>query len=172
MLGVWARGFAVSRPQIVSSPTVNSYLQATASRTLFTWSSWKGTTLSSPSISRPRPLLDLHLQFRPGRKQLRFNSTNNGKSTTVTGAKNTPDPPASNPPKPSVLSRIFGRSPQGISSFTKIASLAKPERKPLSIAVGLLLMSSAVSLSIPFTIGRLIDFFSGPAPVSDHFYLH
>ncbi|KAF8070392.1 P-loop containing nucleoside triphosphate hydrolase protein [Lyophyllum atratum] len=50
------------------------------------------------------------------------------------------------------------------SSFRKIVSLAKPERKPILIAVGLLLISSSVSMSIPFTLGKLIDFFSSTNP--------
>lgn len=47
--------------------------------------------------------------------------------------------------------------------------LAKPERKTIGIAIGLLCVSSTVSLSIPFGIGRIIDLFSGNAsslPVS------
>ena len=62
-------------------------------------------------------------------------------------------------------SRLFSNSSSSISSFWKIISLARPERKPLLIAVGLLFVSSAVSMSIPFTIGRLIDFFASPSPV-------
>ncbi|GAA6033757.1 hypothetical protein JCM8097_004420 [Rhodosporidiobolus ruineniae] len=43
----------------------------------------------------------------------------------------------------------------------RLAELAKPERKTIGIAVGLLCISSTVSLSIPFGIGRIIDIFSG-----------
>lgn len=75
----------------------------------------------------------------------------------------------------SSLASIFRRGPQGASSFRKIVALAKPERRPLLIAIGLLLASSAVSMSIPFTIGKLIDFFSSPNPVrpypSWHYHL-
>lgn len=48
-------------------------------------------------------------------------------------------------------------------------TLAKPERRTIGIAIGLLCVSSTVSLSIPFGIGRIIDLFSGNAsslPVS------
>jgi hypothetical protein len=87
-----------------------------------------------------------------------------------------PPPPTTSPTAPktrSLLSR-FIPSPSDVktgtldskSSFKKIVALAKPEWKPLSIAIGLLLASSAVSMSIPFTIGRLIDFFSTANPVS------
>ncbi|KAJ4487216.1 P-loop containing nucleoside triphosphate hydrolase protein [Lentinula edodes] len=67
--------------------------------------------------------------------------------------------------KPGILSRFFPSGPSvTASSFRKIVALAKPERKPLTTAVGLLLLSSAVTMSIPFTIGKLIDFFSSVNP--------
>ncbi|BGP12325.1 ATP-binding cassette permease mdl1 [Rhodosporidiobolus nylandii] len=43
----------------------------------------------------------------------------------------------------------------------RLAELAKPERKTIGIAIGLLCVSSTVSLSIPFGIGKIIDIFSG-----------
>ncbi|KIY49175.1 P-loop containing nucleoside triphosphate hydrolase protein [Fistulina hepatica ATCC 64428] len=51
---------------------------------------------------------------------------------------------------------------QNASSFRKIIALAYPERKRLSLAVGLLFVSSAVSMSIPLTVGKIMDFFSNP----------
>ncbi|RDB24977.1 ATP-dependent permease MDL1, mitochondrial [Hypsizygus marmoreus] len=65
---------------------------------------------------------------------------------------------------PSSLLSLVKSSPQTASSFRKIVALAKPERKPLLIAIGLLLVSSSVSMSVPFTIGKLIDFFSTTNP--------
>ena len=53
-----------------------------------------------------------------------------------------------------------------VSSIGKIARLARPERRALLSAISLLVVSSSVSLSIPFTIGKLIDFFASPHPVS------
>ncbi|KAI0050836.1 hypothetical protein FA95DRAFT_1587582 [Auriscalpium vulgare] len=50
------------------------------------------------------------------------------------------------------------------SSFRKIVGLARPERRPLVTAVGLLLVSSSVSMSIPFTVGKLIDYFTAANP--------
>ncbi|KAJ7655385.1 P-loop containing nucleoside triphosphate hydrolase protein [Mycena rosella] len=67
------------------------------------------------------------------------------------------------PPGGSILSRFLPQSwaaSGDASSFRKIAALAKPETKPILIATGLLFASSAVSMSIPFTVGKLIDFFS------------
>ncbi|TFY79601.1 hypothetical protein EWM64_g4409 [Hericium alpestre] len=58
--------------------------------------------------------------------------------------------------------------PSGVStsaSLRTLLSLARPEKRTLSLAVVFLLVSSAVSLSIPFTVGRLIDFFTAPNPV-------
>ncbi|GAA5907996.1 ABC transporter ATP-binding protein [Sporobolomyces salmoneus] len=56
-----------------------------------------------------------------------------------------------------------------IGEVKRLMVLAKPERKTIGIAIGLLCVSSTVSLSIPFGIGRIIDLFSGNAsslPVS------
>jgi|ERR1700722_63738 len=72
------------------------------------------------------------------------------------------------PSKPSILSRILPSTftdAQNASSLRKIVSLAKEERKPLLIGIGLLFVSSSVSMSIPFTVGKLIDFFSSTSPV-------
>ncbi|KII95612.1 hypothetical protein PLICRDRAFT_222870 [Plicaturopsis crispa FD-325 SS-3] len=80
-------------------------------------------------------------------------------------------PPSKQPSAPqesSLANRIFPSAlksaPASASNFRKIISLARPERKPLTQAIGLLLISSTVSMSIPFTVGRLIDFFSSPNP--------
>lgn len=68
-------------------------------------------------------------------------------------------------PKSSILSRFMpASSSASTSSFRKIVSLAKPERKPLLTAVGLLLVSSSVSMSIPFAVGKMIDLFSTATP--------
>ncbi|WWC91497.1 uncharacterized protein L201_006443 [Kwoniella dendrophila CBS 6074] len=48
----------------------------------------------------------------------------------------------------------------GSSSVLKLLELARPESRNLAIAVGLLLVSSSVSMLVPLTIGKLIDFFS------------
>ena len=86
--------------------------------------------------------------------------------------------PTSSTPTPtttrrSILSRLlpssFSPSTDGSiptsTSLRKIVALARPERRPLLTAVGLLLVSSTVSLSIPFTVGKLIDYFTSANPV-------
>jgi putative ABC transport system ATP-binding protein len=87
-----------------------------------------------------------------------------------------PLPSSVRPKKSSILSKVlpdtFIHPPPTASSFRKIVSLAKPERKPLLIAIGLLLVSSSVSMSIPFTIGKLIDYFSSATPVRMIFNIH
>ncbi|KAG5219786.1 ATP-binding cassette permease mdl [Salix suchowensis] len=86
-------------------------------------------------------------------------------------------PPPKPPPKTSIarflpkLPSAFSKSPESSSSFRKLVYLAKAERKPLAAAVGLLLVSASVSLSVPFTIGRLIDFFSTTNPVCTTLYV-
>jgi ABC-type multidrug transport system fused ATPase/permease subunit len=42
----------------------------------------------------------------------------------------------------------------------RLLSLASSQKRRIFIALGLLIVSSAVSLSVPFAIGRLIDFFT------------
>jgi hypothetical protein len=62
------------------------------------------------------------------------------------------------------LSDAKGTTPNP-ASFRKIVALARPEQRPLLTAIGLLLVSSSVSLSIPFTVGKLIDYFASASPV-------
>ncbi|KAF8435104.1 P-loop containing nucleoside triphosphate hydrolase protein [Boletus edulis BED1] len=77
---------------------------------------------------------------------------------------------ASHPPPAhrSLLSRLFPQtlrpSPDSGPSLRKVIALAKPERKPLLLAVCLLLVSSSVAMTIPLTVGKLIDFFSADDP--------
>lgn len=113
--------------------------------------------------TRNRPVfLPLGSLYRPVAPTLRQNSTQ--------AISTPPSPSPSKVPNDQSrfsqsLSAVFSKSPSNISSFRKIIALAKPERKPLLIAIGLLLVSSAVSMTIPFTVGKLIDFFSSPNPV-------
>ncbi|KAH9985450.1 P-loop containing nucleoside triphosphate hydrolase protein [Russula vinacea] len=84
----------------------------------------------------------------------------------------TPHSSPSSPTHRSILSRLLptsllsdaGGTSSTSASFRKIVALARPERRPLLTAIGLLLVSSSVSLSIPFTVGRLIDYFTSPNP--------
>lgn len=111
---------------------------------------------------------NLHLGF-----QYRFAapwSTPLSKSLGSLRTYSTPAP-TSPTPKPSLWSRTFAvtaKDNQSASSFRKIVALAKPEKKPLMLAVGLLLVSSSVSMSIPFTVGKLIDYFTSADPVCFH----
>ena len=69
-----------------------------------------------------------------------------------------------------LLSRLLPQtlrpSPGSGSSFRKVVALAKPEKKPLFLAICLLLVSSSVAMTVPLTVGKLIDFFSADNPVS------
>ncbi|PLW45168.1 hypothetical protein PCASD_04541 [Puccinia coronata f. sp. avenae] len=49
-----------------------------------------------------------------------------------------------------------------LSELKRLISLAKPEAKTLSIAAGLLTISSSVTLSLPFLWGKVIDVFTNP----------
>jgi ABC-type multidrug transport system fused ATPase/permease subunit len=46
------------------------------------------------------------------------------------------------------------------ASITKLLSLAKPQWKLLTVGVTCLVISTGVSLSVPYIIGRIIDFFA------------
>lgn len=53
--------------------------------------------------------------------------------------------------------------PPTYPDLRRLISLAAPERNTVLLALALLLVSSAVSLAVPFTIGKVIDFFTVPA---------
>ncbi|KAJ7072757.1 P-loop containing nucleoside triphosphate hydrolase protein [Mycena amicta] len=95
------------------------------------------------SISRPAGFSRLHFLGRA------YSSTN---SSQIQAEKPS-----------SILSRLSPKS-GSVSSFRKIAALAKPEKKQLLTAVGLLMVSSSVFMSVPLTVGKLIDFFSSSNP--------
>ncbi|KZT04839.1 uncharacterized protein LAESUDRAFT_703148 [Laetiporus sulphureus 93-53] len=124
-----------------------------------------------PSLTRPIPTWH---QFRL-RAQVHSHRRLATDSPSTPPPSNLPPIPSAKPvatepptPKPSVISKILppslAKTQKATSSFRKIAALARPEAKPLTISVGLLVISSTVSMSIPFTIGKLIDFFTSSQP--------
>ena len=155
MLGLWAR--SCTRPA-TSASLVAAFRSSTATTT---------AVLSLRVGLGPRT-------SRTSTKLVASGAISSGR----TYATSTSPAPASRPPPDAIpatplkesrwerLSQAFRKDKTGSSSFRKIVSLARPEKKPLLIAVGLLFVSSAVSMSVPFTIGKLIDFFSSTNPVS------
>ncbi|KZT65402.1 hypothetical protein DAEQUDRAFT_731456 [Daedalea quercina L-15889] len=139
---------------------------------------WALRSTAARSPARPHPRLPCRISFaqrllatHASRPSTPTNSpSTQSQSETPSKKPETPLPlPAEPPaPKPSVLSRVLPSSlsetGKTASSFRKIIALAKPERKPLAISMGLLVISSSVSMSIPFMVGRLIDFFTSPNP--------
>jgi hypothetical protein len=141
---------------------------------------------SSGVRGRGRQTLSVRLAFahpsnsrgHPPWPTFKFTSTQKrffAASSTPSSPTSPPSPtPSYAPIRRSILSRILPASlltnPDGTTSsstsFRKIVALARPERRPLMTAIGLLLISSSVSLSIPFTVGRLIDYFTSSSPVS------
>ncbi|WVR06840.1 protoheme IX farnesyltransferase [Kwoniella sp. DSM 27419] len=88
---------------------------------------------------------------------------------TATGAA--PSPIPVHPPAPiappsataeaTTSSSTGGKDPKpDAASIMKLLSLAKPQWKLLSVGVACLSVSTAVNLSIPWIIGRIIDFFT------------
>ena len=151
MLGIWARGL---RPR--PGPPLSGVTSPRLSN------SRRQQTLAALQVSRDYRHLRQKLDdgvipslssSRIWQINCRFNSTQSSFQQNVT------------PRKTTILSRflpapILSKTPQNVSSLRKIFAFAKPEKKPLLIAIGLLLVSSTVSMSVPFTIGKLIDFFS------------
>lgn len=86
----------------------------------------------------------------------RPNASPSTSSSTATGVS--ADGEASKVSRPSKA----GASKISLSEVRRLMSLAQPEKRTLYIATGLLLVSSAVSLSVPFTLGRVIDLFTDP----------
>ena len=62
--------------------------------------------------------------------------------------------------KPSlVLVRQITTGPKSskLKEFQRLVALAKPEKGRLAAAIGLLVISSGVTMSVPFALGRVID---------------
>ncbi|KAF8514644.1 P-loop containing nucleoside triphosphate hydrolase protein [Hysterangium stoloniferum] len=106
-------------------------------------------------------------------RQARYLTTNTIPRKPDSSASTPSISPTAQPSKPSFSSRIsqFLPSRQGsshvpptTSNFRKILALARPEKKPLTVAIILLFISSSVSMSVPLTIGKLIDYFSTTNP--------
>lgn len=51
-------------------------------------------------------------------------------------------------------------APTTFPDLRRLFSLAMPQKRSILIALGLLLISSSITLTVPFAIGRLIDFFT------------
>ena len=156
MLGLWAR--SCTRPT-TSASLVAVFRSSTTTTTAAVLSLRVGL---GPTTLRASTKLGNLGPVSSGRT---YATSNPATPTTPLPLKVAP----TTPPKESRwkrLSQAFRRDETGSSSFRKIISLARPEKKPLLIAVGLLFVSSAVSMSVPFTIGKLIDFFSSTNPVS------
>ena len=156
MLGIWARGLRQRPAPPLPGVTSPRFSNPRRQQTLVTLSR-DYRSLRQKTDFGVVPFLS---PSRIWEINCRFNSTQSTFQQNVTPS----------PRKSTLLSRflpapILTKTPQNVSSVRKIFALAKPERKPLLIAVGLLLISSAVSMSVPFTIGKLIDFFSSSNPV-------
>lgn len=131
-------------------------------------------TFAHPSTSRRYPPCPFILAQRRS-----FVASSTPRAAPPNPRPSSPTSPTLSPPTPppppirrSILSRLLpaslsnaGGTSSTSASFRKIVALARPERRPLLTAIGLLLVSSSVSLSIPFTVGKLIDYFTSPNPV-------
>ncbi|KAI8454429.1 P-loop containing nucleoside triphosphate hydrolase protein [Phakopsora pachyrhizi] len=71
-------------------------------------------------------------------------------------------PEPSNPPHHHSLSQSAPAKSLRLTEISRLVGLARPETAILSISAGLLVVSSSVSLSVPFLWGKLIDIFTDP----------
>lgn len=114
-------------------------------------------TLSTTPFARPSPPLSRISVFTLGK---RFESTTTSDSEKRKNAKDskaevdvllastvTP-PPVKVDAKPDT------------ASLWKLLSLAKPQKKLLTLGVSALIVSTGVSLSVPYIIGKIIDYFA------------
>lgn len=130
-------------------------------------------TFAHPSTSRRYPPCPPFLSTQ----RRSFVASSTPRTPPLDSRPSSPTSPTPSPPPPqirrSVLSRLLptslltndGGTSSTAESFRKIVALARPERRPLLTAISLLFVSSSVSLSIPFTVGKLIDYFTSSNPV-------
>lgn len=83
-----------------------------------------------------------------------LNTTQNQISKTSSSSESSLDKITNEPPKKS--SKI------SFAELKRLVSLAEPEKKILAVAGCLLLVSSSVTLSVPFLWGKVIDVFTSP----------
>ncbi|KAF8310188.1 hypothetical protein DL93DRAFT_2230451 [Clavulina sp. PMI_390] len=130
------------------------------------------TTISSLPLGRVplRRHLSTSLICRsPDASSAKPQSTSPTPPSSETESKDVSQPNESKkPPKKGVVARFLPATLQppqnSAGSIKKLFGLAWPERRPLMLAIGLLTISSSVSMSVPFTIGKLIDYFSSNNP--------
>ncbi|KAG8624870.1 hypothetical protein KVT40_006621 [Elsinoe batatas] len=56
-----------------------------------------------------------------------------------------------------------GKTGAGWGEIVRLLKIARPEAKPLALAVTFLLISSSISMSLPFSIGKILDIATKPA---------
>ncbi|EGS17452.1 putative ATP-binding cassette protein [Thermochaetoides thermophila DSM 1495] len=164
------------------APTTRSAISATGSMPLRT-SQWLGlTTTSSVATTMARwtsPMTILR-QLSTSRSTLQENKSKTEEDTTTvtsTSPSNTTQTPAYNHTQGFQLSEKAAKAAHvnmrarlskegkgqgrdgkpGMAEIWRLLKIARPELKWLSAAFVLLLISSAVTMSIPFSVGRILD---------------
>ncbi|QRV97861.1 ABC transporter transmembrane region [Ceratobasidium sp. AG-Ba] len=124
-----------------------------------------------PYFTRPRSNCVSHTIFRPWLPTVPL-ARSPGRSfrppTLSVGQPSSGYRYASSSPARTVPDKILKLLPVSLKSepgnqttnIRQLFALAKPEKRSLLTAFGLLLVSSSVTMSVPLTFGKLIDFFS------------
>lgn len=167
---------------VCATPYTHSNKSTTIPKWSSRWSSRRGFAAKSRSSdqtinTQPGKGIDESVPGTTIEEDLR-NETN----TAATGSKIL-EQVSSTPSDPSItdLSQDFGRSekasqaaqvnlsarlgkdskstPQlaGFGEIWRLIKVARPEAKPMGVAVGLLLVSSSITMAIPFSIGKILD---------------
>lgn len=63
-----------------------------------------------------------------------------------------------------------GKQQAGWQEILRLLRIARPELKPLALAVTFLLISSSISMSLPFSIGKILDAATKPAGEGDQLF--
>ncbi|KAM0754683.1 hypothetical protein T439DRAFT_321719 [Meredithblackwellia eburnea MCA 4105] len=164
----------ITTRSLTTSPVYNSHRSSSRSLPLLPLQ----TTTTQLGIQPTAPACSQRIAKRQD-VTARFQSTSvQNQSTSPKSSQSAPASPPSPPPTPTPTTTT-NPEPEPVEEDKKAESisdkiqlgevrrlidLAKPEKKTIGIAIGLLFVSSTISLSIPMTLGKIIDLFSGNNP--------
>ena len=124
-----------------------------------------GFSVSTPSLSR---------SIHTTRSAHRVSGTSDRETTPLNAS--TGDKPKTPKDRPSAFSQVVttmrematsrradaGGNASQFPAVRRLLALMRPESRRIGLALTLLFIASSVSLSVPFTIGKVVDFFSSP----------
>ncbi|KAM0793593.1 hypothetical protein ACM66B_001026 [Microbotryomycetes sp. NB124-2] len=154
-----ADSFKTAAARLAAQRSINTRSLAATSRL-----SWHSTR-NQPSSIVASCSENLPLAAYSGRIRSRFASTaDTSRPPTPAAASRSDDVERQDEPTKADDTKVATLKERvKMGEIRRLIQLAKPERKTIGLAIGLLCVSSTVSLSIPMFIGKIIDLFSGSA---------